>query len=1084
MSDLLGDRFARIGPSWIDLATGVGVRVRLLAAGPACEQLAWDERCATLSRLRHPLLNPLLDYGLADPRRRFEAYGASGAAAAPGAATASLLRHAVSFLEWHGLRVTRDDARSVLRSLVRGAAGRRRRAIGIVLQRRRVLASLADALADTVSGGFVRLTIAGPSGSGLRTLRLLAARAARLGGFVPVCAPVIARYPALRQCLRHRYVCLMIDSPPTRLESRMAATFMADLGVASARGHILLTFARTPESTGGRCLEVDPMGVTSLTSMVFTDARSEPSPDEVWRAAREADGLPGRFLERLKAADYASAQPRPFVVHETAPPYVVEEERRPQSPATRQAGRRLADAPARAARLAARGRHASALRLLTRGFRVLESRGDAALAGHCAEQEAWILRSRGRAAEAADRFDRARALAADEAGRLRATLGVGVAWTDDGRLGPAEATLRSVSAAAGMLDLPELETASQLALARALYWQQRGEEALLVLTRGAIGSRADGLALRARVHLRLGELRPAMISASESVRAAACVRERAIAARALASAQYAAGDTAAARRSTREALLAARAAHLPLQAFRARCERLEADMGESGRERERLLAWAGAALRRELPALYRAHLESAVAAAGRDAPAILLSEPGVAHLRAFIELAHGASDDCAALEAVAGDLLSRLRAATVQIIEAANGEALARVGRPWPAGSKLLDRLIAGCTVDGRSGADTGLEAAAVVRYAEDAIGAVACRWTAGVAVDISRARATLQAAALAIAPAVRALLDRRHARPAGGIREELIGGSPPIVALREAIARAARAPFPVLVEGESGSGKELVARAVHRLGPRRERRLCAINCAALSDELIEAELFGHARGAYTGAVGERPGLFEEADGGTLFLDEIGELSARAQAKLLRVLQDGEVRRVGENLPRRVDTRIVAATNRRLEHEVASGRFRADLRYRLDVIRIRVPPLRERVIDIPALATHFWDEATRRIGSAAVLAPDALAALSGYEWPGNVRELQNAIASIAVQAPRRGRVTARVLPAHLARASVNPDLSFDAARREFERRYVAAALARAGGRRSGAARALGISRQGLTKMMRRLKMDDADSAGP
>ena len=180
--------------------------------------------------------------------------------------------------------------------------------------------------------------------------------------------------------------------------------------------------------------------------------------------------------------------------------------------------------------------------------------------------------------------------------------------------------------------------------------------------------------------------------------------------------------------------------------------------------------------------------------------------------------------------------------------------------------------------------------------------------------------------------------------------------------ALRAAVLRAARAPFPVLIEGESGSGKELVARGVHRFGPRRDRRLCTVNCAALADDLLEAELFGHARGAFTGAVGERAGLFEEADGGTIFLDEVGELSPRAQAKLLRVLQDGEVRRVGENMPRRVDARIVAATNRRLDEEVAASRFRADLRFRLDVVRIAVPPLRERASDIPALALHFWSE--------------------------------------------------------------------------------------------------------------------------
>jgi transcriptional regulator with GAF, ATPase, and Fis domain len=281
-----------------------------------------------------------------------------------------------------------------------------------------------------------------------------------------------------------------------------------------------------------------------------------------------------------------------------------------------------------------------------------------------------------------------------------------------------------------------------------------------------------------------------------------------------------------------------------------------------------------------------------------------------------------------------------------------------------------------------------------------------------------------------------------------------------------------------VLIEGESGSGKELVARGVHRFGPRRDRRLCTVNCAALADDLLEAELFGHARGAFTGAVGERAGLFEEADGGTIFLDEVGELSPRAQAKLLRVLQDGEVRRVGENMPRRIDARVIAATNRRLDEEVAANRFRADLRFRLDVVRIAVPPLRERASDIPALASHFWNEAAARVGTSATVAAETLSALSRYDWPGNIRELQNVMASLAVHAPRRGRIAPGVLPAHIARAAATSATTFEAARHEFERRFVRAALAHAGGQRARAARTLGLSRQGLAKMMRRLRIEE------
>jgi transcriptional regulator with GAF, ATPase, and Fis domain len=317
-------------------------------------------------------------------------------------------------------------------------------------------------------------------------------------------------------------------------------------------------------------------------------------------------------------------------------------------------------------------------------------------------------------------------------------------------------------------------------------------------------------------------------------------------------------------------------------------------------------------------------------------------------------------------------------------------------------------------------------------------------------------------------------VLDRSIIPAGGQSRDDLLGDSEAACALRDAIARAARAPFAVLIQGESGSGKELVARMIHKLGPRRDRRFCALNCAALSDELIEAELFGHARGAFTGAVGERAGLFEESDGGTLFLDEIGELSGRAQAKLLRVLQDGEVRRVGENLSRRVDVRIVAATNRHLEQEAIAGRFRADLRFRLDVIRIDVPPLRDRPSDVPLLASRFWNDAAGRVGSRATLGPEAVAALARYEWPGNVRELQNVIACIAVQSPHRGRIGSAGLPAHIARASPTSHTTFEAAREEFERRFVKAALAKADGQRARAAAALGVTRQGLAKMMKRL----------
>jgi transcriptional regulator with GAF, ATPase, and Fis domain len=419
----------------------------------------------------------------------------------------------------------------------------------------------------------------------------------------------------------------------------------------------------------------------------------------------------------------------------------------------------------------------------------------------------------------------------------------------------------------------------------------------------------------------------------------------------------------------------------------------------------------------------------------------------------------------------------RLQAASVLVLADAGGSRIiAALGRPWRERSSCAGRALS-------SGMSAPIdrvlqppEAAEPIKYAGNTVAAVACRWPAGSLVDPVAVATYLSASALALSSSVQALLEVRPVAPhtAWG---DLLGDSPAAVRLREAVERAARAPFPVLIEGESGSGKELVARAIHRLGPRRDRRFCAINCAAITDELVEAELFGHARGAFTGAATERAGLFEDADGGSLFLDEVGELSARAQAKLLRVLQEGEVRRVGENAARRVDVRLIAATNRGLEQEVAAARFRADLRYRLDVVRITVPALRDRVSDIPVLATHFWHDASARVGSRATLGPEALAALSRYDWPGNVRELQNAIASMAVQAPRRGRIGASSLPSRLATAASPSSGSFETARADFERRFVRAALAQTNGHRARTAKMLGVSRQGLAKMLRRLGIE-------
>jgi DNA-binding NtrC family response regulator len=333
-------------------------------------------------------------------------------------------------------------------------------------------------------------------------------------------------------------------------------------------------------------------------------------------------------------------------------------------------------------------------------------------------------------------------------------------------------------------------------------------------------------------------------------------------------------------------------------------------------------------------------------------------------------------------------------------------------------------------------------------------------------------------ALASACAPALRARLDALAFAGAGqSLAPEILGASPAMAGLREAIARAAGTSFSVLVEGESGTGKELVARALHRLSARRDRRFSAINCAALTDELVEAELFGYVRGAFTGAIGNRTGLFEEAHMGTLFLDEVSELSPRGQAKLLRVLQEREIRRLGENAPRTIDVRVIAATNQPLAEAVGRGRFREDLMFRLAVVRIKCPSLRDRIEDVPVLVHAFWAKLSAETGKRAHLGSDAVGALCRHHWPGNVRELQNVVAALTVAAPTRGRVGERHVEQLLTERDVRadpPGQSLDGARQAFERRVVAAALARHGGKRTHAALELGISRQGLTKAIKRL----------
>lgn len=322
----------------------------------------------------------------------------------------------------------------------------------------------------------------------------------------------------------------------------------------------------------------------------------------------------------------------------------------------------------------------------------------------------------------------------------------------------------------------------------------------------------------------------------------------------------------------------------------------------------------------------------------------------------------------------------------------------------------------------------------------------------------------------------------------------QIIGTSPQINRLRQEIELVARSDFTVLITGETGVGKELVARAVHASSARCEQPLIYVNCAALPETLAESELFGHVRGAFTGASADRAGKFEVADGGTLFLDEIGELPLGVQPKLLRALQQGEIQRVGSDRLISVDVRLLAATNRELGEEVRAGRFRADLFHRLDVYPLAVPPLRDRRGDIPLIAGYFCDVARRRLGLGPVrLAADALDALESYDWPGNVRELENVISRVVLRAsaavPRGEPVilTAAHLGPGLAGSGTLPSgpppaapelprgrVSMRSFLREQQRSLIRQELDRQHGNVAATARALGMDRGNLYHLARRL----------
>ena len=327
---------------------------------------------------------------------------------------------------------------------------------------------------------------------------------------------------------------------------------------------------------------------------------------------------------------------------------------------------------------------------------------------------------------------------------------------------------------------------------------------------------------------------------------------------------------------------------------------------------------------------------------------------------------------------------------------------------------------------------------------------------------------------------------ERQAAQPSGPYEQGgLLGRAPVMIDLYKEIARVSPTRSTVLITGESGAGKELVARSIHEHSTRSSGPFIAVNCGALTETLLEAELFGHLRGSFTGAVSDRRGLWEEAEGGTLFLDEVGEMSPAMQVKLLRALQEGEIRRVGATKSIKVDARVVAATNRNLENDVKSGNFREDLFYRLSVVTLRVPPLRERRTDIPLLADRLLRATLEREGRDFLSLSDmTIKTLVAHDWPGNVRELESAI-EYAVLHSRGNEVVPEDLPAKLQSPQVKvaarsplsvlfEDLpSLD----ELERRYLIHVLEVAGGNRTRAAEIMGIDRRTLYRMLERYSID-------
>jgi DNA-binding NtrC family response regulator len=1061
---LLLDRFAwTTSDGWIDLSTDR--RVFPVEHGDErVSAAAWMSRCARLEALWCSHLIPLLDHAVV-AGRRIEVHDYAPDAMAPAAVPRTDVIDAVAAcLQQRGLNAGIDDGQWIDREAlhVRLMASRAR-AIAIDHAPRAALGAVESVLEAGMRGPMsVRITAV--PGAGLSTFLGSVARVARRHGVVPVCPQALAR-PEVLSLVRGRTVVLLVDEPTGQrmpIVITLAKAVRQSIGVAAVVG----------QQVGGRddlTIELAGLSFDVLTRSVSVFPPLEAS--TLASLVQASEGVPGRLVRAL---------------------------------------RQTVDVRRRAALDGCNYRAEDADFRLP-ASRVAEPRdGWPSTIGH----PGWRALEAARVAEARGAFEATLAAAdMDPSAQVESLWGLGVCALESARLEESEQWLRSTYCALADCGPSHARIGHGvlLSLTRCLLWQGRTDEAAAILARASrlAGENVWALRLSARIAFARRDGRAALATLARAGRVCTMPAEQAAV-----HADYARwlscdGDHLSSAAHLSAAVRGARAARGRALLLRLRALTLETHARAVGRRSDGavLAPWrvqraARVLLKGSVPLLIRLRASRALEALGwrrtREIAAFVerwseaqlwpsqasRQDEGdivmVSDLQAVLEICRDVDDPIAALERVCHCLRQRLHASGVAVhVGPAEGRRLTLAGSPRLSTGPLAMRVIESGVAAPVAAGDGGAEAGAPVAYGGHTIGAIVVRWALAPPVESRLADALLAAAATAVAPHVQAVLDRARAQD-GEAEGELgfLGASPAITALRDKVRRAALAPFHVLIEGESGSGKEMVAKAIHAVGPRRRRRFCALNCAALTDDLIEAELFGHARGAFTGAVGDRTGLFEDADGGTLFLDEVGELSTRAQAKLLRVIQEGEVRRVGENTSRRIDARLVAATNRSLRDEATAGRFRPDLLYRLDVVRINVPPLRERPEDIVLLARLFWRDATTRMGSRATLHPGTVAALARYHWPGNVRELQNVVSALAVNAPLRGPVMAGRLPGAIA---MQPDagalLTLDAARRSFEERFVRTALARAGNQTGRAARDLGLTRQGLRKLLVRLRIE-------